>query len=74
MNHRQITLVQESWRRALAKADVVALLFHMKLLASGDPAGLVPVVEALRRSDRHQAAADALLRLLERGLDKGKAA
>jgi hypothetical protein len=59
MTPKQIALVQASWT---------------KLLASGDPAGLVPVVEALRRSDRHQAAADALLRLLERGLDKGKAA
>ena len=59
MNHRQIALVQESWT---------------KLLASGDPAGLVPVIEALRRSDRHQAAADALLRSLERRLSEDKAA
>jgi len=50
MNHRQIALVQESWT---------------KLLASGDRAGLVPVIEALGRSRRHQAAADALRAWIE---------
>jgi hypothetical protein len=59
MTPQQIALVQASWT---------------KLLASGDPAGLVPVIEALRRSRQHQAAADALLRSLERSLNKDKAA